>query len=254
MSQLAGKVAVITGSSRGIGKAIAEHFARAGAKVVISSRKLEACEPVAAALRGQGYEAVAIACHVGRKADLEQLVAGTRKAFGGLDLLVCNAATNPVFGPLQDLPDDAFDKILGTNLRGTLQLCQLAIPVMAAGGGGSVIVISSVVAFQGSLALGAYGISKAAEISLCRNLAVEWGPRQVRVNAIAPGLVRTDFAKALWENGELMERVQTRTPLGRIGDPDDIAEVALFLASPASRFITGQVIVADGGLTITDPL
>ena len=248
------KVAIVTGSSRGIGRAIAERYAKAGAHVVISSRKIAACEPVAEAIRTAGGSAIAVECHVGKSDQLERLVVETKRAFGGVDILVCNAATNPVFGPLQDVSDEAFDKVLQVNLRSTFQLCKLTLPAIAQRGGGSVIFISSIAGLHGSLALGAYGVSKAAEFSLARSLAVEWGRQHIRVNCIAPGLVRTDFAKALWENPELLERVETRTPLGRIGEPDDIAGIAQFLASPDSAFITGQVLVADGGATISDPL
>ncbi len=252
--RLKGKVAVVTGSSRGIGRAIAERFAREGARVVISSRKLAACEAVAEGIRQAGGEAIAVECHVGRKEQLEHLVAETHKAFGGLDVLVCNAATNPIFGPLQDCPDDAFDKVFQTNVRATFQLCKLAIPGLVARGGGSVILLSSIAGLHGSLVLGAYAMSKAAELSLARSLAVEWGRSKVRVNSIAPGLVRTDFAKALWENPELLAQIENRTPLGRIGEPADIAGVALFLASDDSAFVTGQTLVTDGGATVTDPL
>jgi NAD(P)-dependent dehydrogenase (short-subunit alcohol dehydrogenase family) len=251
---LEGKVAVITGSSRGIGRAIAERYAKEGAKVVVSSRKLAACQPVAEAIRAAGGTALALECHVGKREQLEQLVAETTRTYGGIDVLVCNAATNPVFGPLQDVSDEAFDKILQVNLRSTFQLCKLVLPDMAKRGGGSVVLISSIAGLHGSLAIAAYGVSKAAELSLARSLAVEWGRQSIRVNSIAPGLVRTDFARALWENPDLLAQVEARTPLGRIGEPEDIAGIALFLASNDSRFITGQTLVADGGATIADPL
>jgi NAD(P)-dependent dehydrogenase (short-subunit alcohol dehydrogenase family) len=246
---LAGKVAVITGSSRGIGRAIAEAMAALGAKVVISSRKAEACEAVAREITARGGEAAAIACNISRKGEVEALIAGAKSRFGAIDILVCNAAVNPVFGPLLHLTDEAFDKVMGTNVKSNLWLCNLAIPGMAQRGGGAVIVVSSIAGLRGTDVLGAYGISKAADIALVRNLAVEWGPRNVRVNAIAPGLIKTDFARALWENEQLLARRNAATPLRRIGLPEEIGPIAAFLASPAASFITGQIIVADGGIT-----
>lgn len=247
MIDLSGKVAVITGSSRGIGKAIAEAYARAGASVVVSSRKAEACEEVAASLREAGYKAFAHPCHVGRKEDLEGLVAATKAHFGPIDVLVCNAAVNPVYGTLSEISDDAFDKIMNANVKGTFWLCNMVVPEMAERGGGSVVLLSSIAGLRGTTTIGCYGMSKAAEAALARNLALEWGPSNVRVNAIAPGLIATDFAKALIEDPERLARVEARTPLRRIGRPEEIAGVALFLASDLSSYVTGQVLVADGG-------
>jgi NAD(P)-dependent dehydrogenase (short-subunit alcohol dehydrogenase family) len=247
---LTGKVAVITGSSRGIGKAIAEQMAAAGAKVVISSRKAEACEPVAEELRAAGHDATAIACHVGKKEDLQNLVDKTKQTYGQIDVLVCNAATNPVYGTTAELSDEAWDKIMETNVRGTFWLCNMVLPDMGKQGGGNVIVLSSIAGLRGNTVIGAYGVSKAAEAALVRNLAVEWGPQNIRVNAIAPGLVRTDFAKALVEDPKRLEQAEERTPVRRIGEPVDIAGVAMFLATPASAYVTGQTLVADGGETI----
>jgi NAD(P)-dependent dehydrogenase (short-subunit alcohol dehydrogenase family) len=247
---LTDKVAVITGSSRGIGRAIAESMAALGAKVVISSRKGEACDAVAKEIQEKGGEAVAIPCNISRRNEVEALAENTTKRFGRIDILVCNAAINPVFGPLLHLTDEAFDKVIGTNVKSNLWLCNLVIPGMAARGGGAVIVISSIAGLRGTDMLGMYAISKAADFALVRNLAVEWGPRNVRVNAIAPGIVKTDFARALWENEELMKRRNAATPLRRIAAPEEIGPVAAFLASPAASFITGQIIVADGGVTI----
>jgi NAD(P)-dependent dehydrogenase (short-subunit alcohol dehydrogenase family) len=244
------KVAVITGSSRGIGRAIAECMARLGAKVVVSSRKPEPCEEVAAGIRAEGGQAAVIACNISRKPEVEALITGTKKLWGGIDILVCNAAVNPYFGTMSGLSDEAFDKIMGSNVKSNLWLCNLAIPSMAERGGGSVVIISSIAGLRASQMLGAYGISKAADFALARNLAVEWGPSNVRINCIAPGLVKTDFAKALWENKDLVEARNAATPLRRIGEPDEIGPIAAFLAAPASSFITGQVIVADGGVTI----
>lgn len=248
---LSGQTALITGSSKGIGKAIAERMAEAGARVVISSRKLDACEEVAAAIRARGGEAVAIECNITHKDQLERLVERTVEHFGPVDTLVCNAAVNPYFGPSQEIPDSAFEKILDCNIRSNHWLCQLVVPSMAQRGGGAVIVISSVGGLKGSASLGTYGISKAADMQLTRNLAVEWGPKNVRANCIAPGLVRTDFARALWENPEIYRETVERYPLRRIGEPDEIAGAAVFLASKAGSFTTGQTLVIDGGATIT---
>jgi len=247
---LTNKVAVITGSSRGIGLAIAECMASLGAKVVVSSRKAEACEAAAQAIRAKGGEAAVIPCNVSRKNEVEALVEGTKQRFGAIDILVCNAAVNPYYGPLGGLSDEAFDKIMGANVRSNLWLCNLAIPAMAERGGGAVVIVSSIAGLRGTEVLGAYGISKAADFALARNLAVEWGPKNVRVNCIAPGLVKTDFAKALWENEAALARRNAGTPLRRIGMPNEIGPIAAFLAAPAASFITGQVIVADGGVTI----
>jgi NAD(P)-dependent dehydrogenase (short-subunit alcohol dehydrogenase family) len=244
------KVAVITGSSRGIGRAIAETMASLGAKVVISSRKAEACAEVAAEIRSRGGEAAVIPCNISRRPEVEQLVSETIKRWGRIDILVCNAAVNPVYGPLGQLSDEAFDKIMGANVKSILWLCNLVIPGMAERGGGAVVIISSIAGFRGTGVIGAYGISKAADMALARNLAVEWGPKNVRVNCVAPGLVQTEFARALWENPETLMRRNESTPLRRIGQPHEIGPVAAFLASPAASFITGQVIVADGGVTI----
>lgn len=247
---LGGKVALITGSSRGIGRAIAEAMAAFGAKVVISSRKREACEEVKAEIAKRGGDAIVIPCNIGDKQELTRLVEETNKTWGKIDVLVCNAAVNPHFGPSQEIPDTAFDKILGSNVRSNHWLCQMVIPSMAEREGGSVIIVSSIGGLKGSDRLGTYGVSKAAEMQLARNLAVEWGPRNVRVNCIAPGLVRTDFARALWENPQVYEKAVRAYPLRRIGEPQDIAGAAVFLASRAGGFITGQTIVVDGGVTI----
>ena len=244
------KVALITGSSRGIGFAIAQAMAEQGAKVVISSRKADACAAAAAAIRARGGTAAVIPCNVSRRDEVEALVAATRRELGPIDIFVGNAAANPAYGPLGQLTDEAFDKIIGTNVKSNLWFCNLTIPDMAARGGGAVIIISSIGGLRGTAVIGAYGISKAADFALARNLAVEWGPHNVRVNCIAPGLVRTEFARALWENPAALAQRNERTPLRRIGNPEEIGPIAAFLAAPAASFITGQVIVADGGLTI----
>ncbi len=252
---LSGKVALITGSSRGIGRSIAEEYARAGAKVVISSRKLDACEAVRDAINAEcgAGTAIAVACNIGRKEDMQRLVDETLSAFGSIDVLVANAAINPVYGPLGSVTDEAWDKIMGTNLRSTWQLCTMVMPGMADRKDGSVIVLSSIAGLRGNPVIGAYGVSKAAEAALVRNLAVEYGRANVRVNAIAPGIVETDFAKALTDNPDIAKAVMRRAPLGRFGKPVEIAGVALMLATAAGAFITGQLIVADGGATIADP-
>lgn len=247
---LTGKVAVITGSSRGIGKAIAQQMAAHGAKVVISSRKAEACEAVAEQIRADGFDAIAVACHIGKKEQLQALVDAAVEAFGRIDILVCNAATNPVYGTTAEMTDEAWDKIMETNVRGTFWLCNMVLPGMAEHGGGQVIVLSSIAGLRGNSVIGTYGVSKAAEAALVRNLAVEWGPKNIRVNAIAPGLVRTDFAKALLDDPERLAQAEQRTPVRRIGEPIDIAGVAVFLASDSSAYVTGQTLVADGGETI----
>ena len=246
---LTGKVAVITGSSRGIGRASAELLAQLGAKVVVSSRKADACQEVADSIKSNGGGAHVIACNISRKAEVDALIDGATKHYGKVDILVCNAAVNPYYGPLLDISDEAFDKIMGSNVKSNIWLCAKAIPLMAARGGGSVIVISSIGGLRGSTVLGAYGISKAADFSLCRTLAGEWGPKGVRVNAIAPGLVKTDFAKALWEDEANLKRRTANTPLRRIGEPHEIAGAVAYLGSNASTFMTGQTIVIDGGVT-----
>jgi NAD(P)-dependent dehydrogenase (short-subunit alcohol dehydrogenase family) len=248
---LSGKVAVITGSTKGIGRAIAEELARAGAKVVISSRKAEACEEVADAIKREGLEATAIACHIGKREDVEHLVAETKNRYGQIDILICNAAVNPTYGPMSKLSDDAFTKVIDSNVRSSVWLCNLVLPDMAARKDGSVIIVSSIGGLKGSLNLGMYAISKAADFQLARNLAVEWGPHNIRVNCIAPGIVRTDFARALWENKAILAQAEAATPLRRVGNPEDIAGAAVFLASSASSWMTGQTIVIDGGITIS---
>jgi NAD(P)-dependent dehydrogenase (short-subunit alcohol dehydrogenase family) len=250
MFSLKDKVALITGSTKGIGKSIAEQMALAGAKVVISSRKAEACDEVTRELTAKGLTATAIPCNIARKEEVEALVAGTLKKWGRIDILVCNAATNPVYGPMSAASDDAFDKIMGTNIKSNFWLANLTIPQMAERKDGVVIIVSSIAALRGNAVIGLYGVSKAADAGLVRNLAVEWGPHNIRVNAIAPGLVKTDFAKALWEDETARKSREAATPLRRLGEPDDIGGIAVMLASRAGNFITGQLIVADGGVTI----
>jgi len=244
---LKGKVAIITGSSRGIGRAIALRMAEHGAKVVVSSRKAEACEKVADEIKAAGGEAIVVPCNVSDKAQLQALVDATNTQWGRIDILVCNAAVNPFFGPSKDIPDEAFDKIMAVNIKSNHWLANMVAPGMAERGDGAIVVISSVGGLFGSSTLGAYGISKAADMQLVRNLAVEWGPQNVRANCIAPGLVRTDFARALWENPEIAKKATKGYALRRIGEPDEIAGAAVFLGSAAGRFMTGQTMVIDGG-------
>jgi NAD(P)-dependent dehydrogenase (short-subunit alcohol dehydrogenase family) len=247
---LSGKTAVITGSSKGIGRAIAEQMALFGANVVVSSRKGPACEEVVAAIKQAGGKAVAIPAHIGEKDALKNLVDATIKTYGKIDVLVCNAAVNPYYGPLAGISDEAFDRIMDSNIRSNLWLCNMVLPGMAERKDGAVIIVSSIGGLRGSAMLGAYGISKAADMQLARSLAVEWGKYNIRVNAIAPGLVKTDFAKALWSDPDLLEKTLQQAPLHRIGEPVDIAGVAVMLASAAGSFITGQTLIVDGGVTI----
>ena len=249
---LTGKVAVITGSSRGIGRAIAERMAEQGARVVISSRKAAACEEVAAAINGRGRgAAVAVPASISSKEDLRRLVAETMQAFGRIDVLVCNAASNPYYGPMSGIEDEQFRKILENNVIANHWLIQMVAPQMIERRDGSIIIVSSIGGMRGSPVIGAYNVSKAADFQLARNLAVEYGPHNVRVNCIAPGLIKTDFARALWENPPLLKMATASTPLQRIGQPDEIAGAAILLASEAGAFITGQKIVVDGGSTIS---
>jgi NAD(P)-dependent dehydrogenase (short-subunit alcohol dehydrogenase family) len=246
---LAGKTAIVTGSSRGIGRAIAEGLAEAGAWVVISSRKQAACDEAAAAIRAKGRSATAIACHVGDKAQLEHLVAETKRELGGIDILVCCAGINPHYGPMVEIADAAFDRVMATNVRSILSLAGMVLPEMAARRDGAVVILSSIAGLRGTMGLGAYALSKAAEMQLARNLALEWGPHNIRVNCIAPGIIKTDFARALWEDEQLVARRLDQTPLKRLGEPEDIVGAALLLTSRAGAYITGQTIVIDGGAT-----
>ena len=248
---LTGKVAVVTGSSRGIGRAIAEAMADHGARVVISSRKQDACEAVAAAINAKHPgAATAIAASISSKAALEELVVQTQAQVGPIDVLVCNAASNPYYGPMSGISDDQFRKILDNNVLSNHWLIQLCLPGMIERKDGAIVVISSIGGLRGSATLGAYAVSKAADLALVRNLAVEVGQHNLRANAIAPGLIRTDFAKALWDNPEATHRFNTEHPMRRIGEPVEIAGAAVFLASRAGSYVNGQTIVVDGGSTI----
>ena len=249
---LTGKVAVITGSSKGIGKAIAERMAEQGAKVVISSRKAGPCGEVAAAINAKfgAGTAVSIPANISSKEQLKNLVDETNTRFGKIDILVCNAASNPYYGPMAGIGDDQFRKIFENNVLANHWLIGFVVPQMIERKEGSIIIVSSIGGLRGTPVIGAYGISKAADLQLARNLAHEYGPHNVRVNCIAPGLIKTDFARALWEDAEGLKQRTATTPLRRIGEPDEIAGAAVFLASQAGSFVTGQTIVVDGGVTI----
>ena len=250
---LAGRIAVVTGSSRGIGKAIAARMAEQGARVVISSRKQDACQVVADEINAAHGEsrAIAIAASLSSKDALTQLVSQTNARLGPIDVLVCNAASNPYYGPMAGIADEQFRKILDNNVLSNHWLIQLAAPQMIERKDGAIIIVSSIGGLVGSTVIGAYNVSKAADMQLARNYAVEYGRHNVRVNCIAPGLIRTDFAKALWENPSTLKAATASTPLARIGEPDEIAGAAVFLASAAGRFTTGQTLVVDGGQTIS---
>ena len=246
---LTGKIALLTGASKGMGKSMAMGLAKHGARVVISSRKLDQCEATAAEINdicGEG-SAVAIACNIGYKDQLQNLVDETHARLGKIDILVANAGVNPFYGPMSEIPDEAFDKIMSSNVKSNHWLCQMVAPDMIEKGAGSMMITSSTGAFSGSLVLGTYNISKLADIALVRNLALELGPNGIRVNAICPGLIRTDFAKALWDNPEAAQRANEQTPLRRLGEPEDFEGIAVFLASNASGYITGQAMTVCGG-------
>ncbi|MFN4225777.1 MAG: SDR family oxidoreductase [Hyphomonas sp.] len=250
---LTGKSAIVTGSSRGIGRAIAEAFADQGARVVISSRKPGPCQEVAEGINkkhGDGT-AIAIPANISSKEDLQAMVDETNKSFGKIDIVVCNAASNPYYGPMSGISDDAFTKILQNNIISNHWLIQMVAPQMKERKDGAIIIVSSIGGLRASPVIGAYNISKAADFQLARNLAAEFGADNIRVNCIAPGLIKTDFAKALWDNPETLKRALTGTPLRRIGEPDEIAGAAVYLASKAGAYMTGQMMVVDGGATVT---
>jgi NAD(P)-dependent dehydrogenase (short-subunit alcohol dehydrogenase family) len=248
---LSGQTAIVTGSSRGIGKAIAHRLAEHGANVVVSSRKADACEAAVAEINAAvgRKAAVAIPANIASKEALQALVDETRSTFGRIDILVCNAASNPYFGPMAGISDDQFMKVLQNNIVSNHWLITMTVPEMLERKDGAIIIISSIGGLRGSPVIGAYDISKAADMQMARNLAAEYGPSNVRVNTIAPGLIKTDFAKALWDNPEILKRSTATTPLRRIGEPDEIAGMAVFLASKAGSFATGQTYVIDGGAT-----
>ncbi len=249
---LQGRVAIVTGSSRGIGRAIVERLAEHGARVVVSSRKRESCAEVAAVLNerhGSGT-ALAVPANMSVKSDLEALVATSQAALGPASILVCNAATNPYFGPMSGISDESFRKVLENNVIANHWLIQLVAPQMCAARDGAIVIISSIAGVLGTSTIGVYGMSKAADMQLARNLAVEFGPNNVRVNCIAPGVIRTDFSRALWQDPAVEKHATEHCPLRRFGESDDVAGVAVMLAAPAGRYITGQTLIVDGGDTI----
>lgn len=247
---LKNKVAVITGSSRGIGKAIAVRFSELGAKVIVSSRKIDACEQVVKEIINTGGSANAFECNISNKNSCEELINFAKKKYGKIDILVCNAASNPYYGDLADIPDESFEKIMNNNVKSNLWLCKNAIPYLKKNKSGSIIIVSSIAGLQGVKNLGAYSISKTADIGLIRSLAVELGKYNITVNGLCPGIIKTDFAKALWENPDILKEVESYAPLKRIGNTDEVAGAAILLASKPGAFITGQVITMDGGITI----
>ncbi len=248
---MSGQTAVVTGSSRGIGLAIAHALAEAGANVVVSSRKAEACDAAVKEITAKGGKAIAVPANISRREDLENLIAETRKQFGPVNALICNAASNPYFGPSSGMSDEVFNKVMQNNVLSNHWLSQLVYPDMKAAGGGSIVIVSSIGGLKGSAEIGLYCISKAADMQLARNLAVEWGPDNIRINCIAPGLIKTDFARALYEDPTRKAAAEARYPLRRLGEPDDIAGAAVMLSSRAGAFLTGQTIVIDGGVTVS---
>ena len=247
---LKNKAIVITGSSRGIGKSMAIRFSEFGAKLIISSRKIESCKEVEEEIKKNGGTAFSKACNISSKIQCEELIGFCLEKFGAIDVLVCNAASNPYYGDLEKIPDELFDKIMNNNVKSNLWLCKKAIPALKKNKGGSIIIVSSIAGLQGVKNLGAYSISKTADIGLIRSLAVELGKYKVNVNGLCPGIIKTDFARELWDNPKILNDVEKLAPLGRIGTTDEVTGAAILLASKAGSFITGQVITMDGGVTI----
>lgn len=249
---LAGKSAIVTGASRGIGEAIAQRLAQHGANVTVSSRNIEACQAVADGInKAEGRDAAkAVAANISHTEALETLVDQHEESFGAADILICNAAVNPFYGPSKDMTDEQIDKIFNCNIKSNHKLCHMVMPKMAERGGGSVVIISSISAFVGNANIGMYGVSKAADLQLARNLAVEYGPQNIRINCIAPGVVKTYFAEALWKDPKIEKTFTQQVPLRRFGEPDDIAGAAVFLSSDAAQWMNGQSITIDGGTLI----
>ena len=247
---LENKAVVITGSSRGIGKGMAKRFSEFGAKLIISSRKLEACKEVEMEIIKEGGIAFSKECNISKKNHCEELVDFCIEKYGRLDVLICNAASNPYYGDLAKIPDELFDKIMNNNVKSNLWLCKKSIPYLKKRESSSIIIVSSIAGLQGVKNLGAYSISKTADIGLIRSLAVELGKFNININGLCPGIIKTDFARELWENPEILKHVEEQAPLGRIGTVDEVIGAAILLASKAGSFITGQVITMDGGVTI----
>ena len=247
---LENKAIVITGSSRGIGKGMAKRFAEFGAKLIISSRKIDACKEVEEEINKNGGIAFSKECNISEKTQCDELIEFCIEKYGRLDVLVCNAASNPYYGDLEKIPDKLFDKIMNNNVKSNLWLCKKAIPFLKKQNNSSIIIVSSIAGLQGVKNLGAYSISKTADIGLIRSLAVELGKFNININGLCPGIIKTDFARELWENPEILKGVEEQAPLGRIGTVDEVTGAAILLASKAGSFITGQVITMDGGVTI----
>ena len=244
---LSGKVAIVSGGSNGIGEAISRSLAEFGARVIVCSRKQDAVDAVANSIKSNGYDATGVCANIGQQDDIYDLIKKTISIYGGLDILVNNAAANPVFGPIQDTQTSAFDKIMDVNLKGPFELCKAAYPIMKSRGGGSIINISSIGGLRPESGIGIYSVSKAAIINMTKAMAQDWGKDNIRINAICPGLIKTKFSQALWSNEEIHQRFIEKIPLGRVGTPDDIAGLALFLASDASQYCSGGEFVVDGG-------
>jgi len=251
---LEGRVALITGASRGIGRAIGLRLAQAGAKVVVSSRKLENVQTVADEIEAAGGEALPLQAHVGRPDEVQALVERTMETFGRIDVAVNNAATNPHFGPLLSADEGQWDKILDTNIKSVFRVCKAVAPHMEAQGGGKIINIASIAGLRPSPGMGIYGVSKAAVIMLTRVLATELGHANIQVNAIAPGVIKTRFSQLLWQTEQIAEPILASLPLGRFGEPEDVAGLALYLASPASDYVTGAVFSVDGGMNVASAM
>ena len=249
-ASLAGRRVIVTGASKGIGRGIALRFARAGCTVLVVSRTFAEADAVAAEIARAGGIAIAFAADISKQVEAEAMARAAVEAWGGIDILVCNAATNPYYGPTTGMSDEVFDKVMRNNVLSNTWLCNMVYPDMKAKKNGAIVLVSSIGGLHGSAVIGAYNLSKAADMQLARNLAVEWGPDNIRVNCIAPGLIKTDFAKALHEDPVLSAKYNSQAPLRRMGEPDDIGGIAVFLASPAGQYVTGQTIVADGGMMI----
>ena len=249
--QLDNKVAIVTGASKGIGEAMARGLAEFGAKVVISSRKRESVDAVAESFQNDGLEAIAIAANMGNVEEAQTLIDQTVDAYGGIDIIINNAAANPVFGPIQNTEERTFDKILDVNLKGPFELCKKAYPILKQRGGGSIINISSIGGLTPERGIGIYSVSKAGLINLTKVMAQDWGADNIRVNAICPGLIKTKFSEALWGNEPILDRFLQQIPLNRVGTSDDVAGLAVYLASDAAAYCTGGVYLIDGGYTAT---